>query len=110
MPISLNVYMDKADNFKRTSKKTELNSSDTEILFLNLRQIIYLFIIIFRRCSLYLGSEDVLDLSVFSGGVWRRDVGVAAAADSGFEKHRADRGRCGPTHGVVTALCGCYTP
>lgn len=54
---------------------------------------------------LYLGREDVFDLSIFSRGVRSRNVRVAAAADSGLEKHTADCGCCGPTHGAVTDLC-----
>lgn len=53
---------------------------------------------------LYLGRQDVFDLSIFSRGVWSRDVGVTAAADSGLEQHTAHCGSCGPTHGAVTAL------
>lgn len=53
---------------------------------------------------LYLGRKDVFDFSIFSRGMWTGYVRVAAAADSGLEKHTANCGCCGPTHGAVTAL------
>lgn len=52
----------------------------------------------------YLERQDIFDLSIFSRGMWTRDVGVTAAAESGMEKHGANCGCCGPTHGAVTAL------
>lgn len=56
----------------------------------------------------YLEGEDVYDLIVLSRAVRCRDVGVAAAADSGLEEHVADGGRRGPTHGAVAAFCRGY--
>lgn len=56
----------------------------------------------------YPGREDAFDLSIFSRGMWTRDVRVATAPDSGLEKHTANCGGRSPTHGAVTALCRRY--
>lgn len=65
--------------------------------------------IYFKGIPPYLGREDVLDLGVFSRHLWTGDVRVAAAADSGLEKHAADCGCRGPAHRAVTDLCRRYT-